>query len=62
LLGPLAVVPLPVKFRIAFGEPLHFDGDPNDEDAHIARKVEMVKERIRELVREGLDARDGWFS
>ena len=27
----------------------------------LAEHVETVKERIRELVAEGLDARDGWF-
>ncbi|MCA9509492.1 MAG: lysophospholipid acyltransferase family protein [Myxococcota bacterium] len=61
LLGPLAVIPLPVKFRIAFGEPLHFAGDPNDEDAHVREHVRVVEDRIRALVRQGLDARDGWF-
>jgi 1-acyl-sn-glycerol-3-phosphate acyltransferase len=61
LLGPLAAIPLPVKFRIRFGEPLHFEGDPNDDNKRIARHVETVKDRIRVLVAEGLAARDGWF-
>lgn len=61
LFGALALVPLPVKFRIRFGEPLHFDGDPNDDNTRISGHVEIVKDRIRALVAEGLDARDGWF-
>jgi len=61
LLGPLAIVPLPVKFRIAFGEPLVFGGDPNDDDKRIREHVCVVEKRIEELIRKGLDARDGWF-
>lgn len=61
-LGPLAIVPLPVKFRIHFGEPLLFEGDPHDEDSVVEERVEVVKDAIRELVQEGLDEREGWFS
>ena len=61
LLGPLAIVPLPVKFRLRFGEPLCFEGDPHDEDAAIEDRVDVVKDSIRNLVQEGLDERQGWF-
>ncbi|MEE3329429.1 MAG: lysophospholipid acyltransferase family protein [Myxococcota bacterium] len=61
LLGPLAIVPLPVKFRIEFGEPIVFKGDPNDDDARISKHVDVVKDRIHELVQHGLEQRDGWF-
>jgi 1-acyl-sn-glycerol-3-phosphate acyltransferase len=61
-LGALAVVPLPVKFRLHFGEPLRFDGDPHDEDSAIEERVEVVKDSIRELIQEGLEEREGWFS
>ena len=61
LLGPLAIVPLPVKFRLHFGEPLSFEGDPHDEDAAIEDRVDVVKDSIRNLVQEGLDERQGWF-
>jgi len=61
LLGPLAIVPLPVKFRLHFGEPLHFEGDPHDEDAAIEERVDVVKDSIRNLIQEGLDERQGWF-
>ncbi len=62
LLGPLAIVPLPVKFRLHFGEPLLFEGDPHDEDSAVEKQVEVVKDAIRELVQEGLEEREGWFS
>jgi 1-acyl-sn-glycerol-3-phosphate acyltransferase len=60
-LGLAGFVPLPVKFRIRFGEPLYFSGDPSEEDAEVERKVEVVKDAIRALVAEGLEARRGWF-
>lgn len=60
-LGLAGFLPLPVKFRIRFGAPLRFDGDPHDDDAHIEKHVEVVKDRIRELVAEGLEERQSWF-
>lgn len=62
LLGPLAIVPLPVKFRLHFGEPMLFDGDANEDDAAIEKKVEVVKAAIADGIREGLAARKGWFA
>ncbi len=61
-LGVAGFIPLPTKFRIRFGEPLYFEGDPNDEDAGIQRHVDVVKDRIEALVAEGLAARRGWFA
>ncbi len=61
-LGLLGFVPLPVKFRIHFGEPMHFEGDPSEEDAHIEPKVEAVKSAIRSLIREARAKRKGWFA
>ncbi len=61
-LGPVGLLPLPVKFRIHFGEPLRFGGDPSEDDAAIAERVERVKDSIRELVRAAREARSGWFS
>jgi 1-acyl-sn-glycerol-3-phosphate acyltransferase len=61
-LGLAGFVPLPVKFRMHFGEPLRFDGDPNEEDAEVEKKVDVVKDAIRGLIRDGLAARKGWFS
>ena len=47
LLFPLGLLPLPVKYRIHFGEPLHFSGNANDEDAVIRQKVETVRSSIQ---------------
>jgi 1-acyl-sn-glycerol-3-phosphate acyltransferase len=60
-LGLLGFLPLPVKFRLHFGEPLRFEGEAHEDDAAIEARVEVVKERIRALVAEGLRARKGWF-
>ncbi len=60
-LGPLGFVPLPSKFRIHFGDPLCFEGDPSEEDARVEEKVEVVKQAIRRLVSEGLEARGSAF-
>jgi len=60
-LGPLGMLPLPVKFRLHFGEPLRFEGDPSGEDAEIETKVEVVKNAIRSLIAAGLSARRSWF-
>lgn len=61
-LGLAGFLPLPVKFRLHFGEPLRFDGDPNEEDAEIQKKVDIVKDAIRAGIAEGLAARRGWFA
>jgi 1-acyl-sn-glycerol-3-phosphate acyltransferase len=60
-LGLAGFLPLPVKFRLRFGNPLRFEGDPNEDDAHIEKHVEVVKDRIRELVAESLEQRQSWF-
>lgn len=60
-LGPAGFIPLPTKFQIRFGEPLRFEGDPNDEDAVVQGHVDRVKDEIRALVDEGLAARRTWF-
>ncbi|MCP4599032.1 MAG: acyltransferase family protein [Proteobacteria bacterium] len=46
----LGLLPLPVRYRLQFGEPMHFDGDPDDEDAVVQHKVDQVKDRVKELV------------
>lgn len=61
-LGLGGFVPLPVKFRLHFGEPLCFEGEADDEDAVVEKHVEIVKAAIRDLVDAGLTERQGWFS
>lgn len=60
--GPLGLWPLPVKYRLYFGKPLHFEGDPNDEDAEMQLKVDRVKDAIHGLLQRGLREREGVFT
>jgi 1-acyl-sn-glycerol-3-phosphate acyltransferase len=61
LLGPLGLLPLPVKYRIYFGKPLSFDGGPDDEDAVIDKKVARVVSAIQGMLDQGLRERAGIF-
>jgi 1-acyl-sn-glycerol-3-phosphate acyltransferase len=58
---PGAAFALPVKYRIHFGAPLHFEGDAWDRDAVIAQKIETVRDAIRALLARGLAERPGIF-
>jgi len=61
LLGPLSMVPLPTKFILNFGPPLHFHGDHNASDAEVADKVEQVKTALDVQIQRGLSMRKGIF-
>jgi hypothetical protein len=61
LLLPGGFLPLPTKYRLYFGEPLRFDGDPDDDDAVIEAKVHTVKATIDDMIRRGLDERQNIF-
>ena len=60
-LGPLGMVPLPARYHIEFGAPMHFRGDANDEDEVIEEKVLEVKSTIQQMVRKGLAERRSIF-
>jgi len=60
-LGPLGILPLPVKYHLHFGEPLRFEGGPTEEDAVIEEKVDRVKQAIGDLFERGLAERRGVF-
>jgi 1-acyl-sn-glycerol-3-phosphate acyltransferase len=60
-LGPLGLIPLPSKYRIYFGEPMWFEGNPNDEDEVIGEKVDQVKTRIADMLAHGLAQRRAIF-
>jgi 1-acyl-sn-glycerol-3-phosphate acyltransferase len=53
---------MPVKYRIHFGDPIYFEGDPNDDDAVMEEKVEAVKEAITGLLEKGRLERRGIFT
>jgi 1-acyl-sn-glycerol-3-phosphate acyltransferase len=58
-LGMLA--PLPTRYRLHFGEPIHFSGDPDDDDAVIEQKVEVVQKTIQSMLHRGLRERKSIF-
>ena len=60
-LGPLGLLPLPVKYRIYFGEPLELEGDANDEDAAVEAHVARVRGAVEALLARGLRERRGIF-
>ena len=60
-LGPLGMMPLPVKYNIYFGEPMWFEGNPSDEDEVIGEKVDQVKAVISDMLARGLASRRSLF-
>jgi 1-acyl-sn-glycerol-3-phosphate acyltransferase len=54
-------IPLPTKYRIYFGDPLHFTGRPDDEDSELDKKVRTVKAAIQSMLHQGLKERRGVF-
>ncbi|CAN5923481.1 hypothetical protein BH11MYX4_BH11MYX4_25590 [soil metagenome] len=61
LLLPFGALPLPTRYRITFGEPMRFEGDPDDDDAIIEEKVFAVKATIQSMLNRGLKARKSIF-
>ncbi|NVB85563.1 MAG: acyltransferase family protein [Kofleriaceae bacterium] len=57
----VAPLPLPVKYRLYFGEPMKFSGDPDDDDDLLDDKVKQVKNRIQGMIHQGLRAREHVF-
>ena len=56
------MLPLPVKYRIYFGEPMRFEGDSADDDETIQRNVDAVKETIETALARGVREREGIFA
>lgn len=54
-------LPLPSRYRLYFGAPLHFTGRADDEDAELDKKVRSVKEAITALLQRGLQERKHVF-
>lgn len=53
--------PLPTRYRVYFGEPMVFDGDPDDDDAVIGEKVAEVQATVQRMVDRGLERRRAVF-
>jgi 1-acyl-sn-glycerol-3-phosphate acyltransferase len=60
-LGPLAYFPLPTKFYVRFGAPMHFDGPFDDEDEVVQAKADTVKARVQQLIDDLLRERQSVF-
>jgi 1-acyl-sn-glycerol-3-phosphate acyltransferase len=61
LLVPGGQFPLPTRYRLYFGEPLRFRGDPDDDDSVIEEKVWVVKATIQSMLNQGLAERKHLF-
>lgn len=61
LLGPLAYLPMPVRFHVHFGDPILFSGRFDDEDEVIDEKVDVVMASVDKLIAAGRASRQGWF-
>ena len=55
------LMPLPTKYRVYFGEPMRFSGDPDDEDAVIDEKVWAVQTTVQSMVNRALRERRSIF-
>jgi 1-acyl-sn-glycerol-3-phosphate acyltransferase len=53
--------PLPVRYRLYFGEPMRFKGHPDEDDQTIERKVKMVRSAVQALIHRGLRERKNVF-
>ena len=54
-------LPLPTRYRIYFGQPLAFDGDPDDDDTEIERRVALVRSTIQRMLYRGVSERKSVF-
>jgi 1-acyl-sn-glycerol-3-phosphate acyltransferase len=61
LLGPLGLLPLPVKYRIHLGAPIRFVGSANEDDAKVEARVAGVKIAIDKLLEAGRRERKNPF-
>ena len=55
------LIPLPVKYRVYFGDSMHFTGDPDDDDEILVEMANQVKTAIASLLERGLKERNGIF-
>jgi 1-acyl-sn-glycerol-3-phosphate acyltransferase len=57
----LGWLPAPTKYHVHVGDPMHFQGDPDDEDQEIERKVWVVRTTIQSMLNRGLKDRKSIF-
>jgi 1-acyl-sn-glycerol-3-phosphate acyltransferase len=49
----ILLVPKPTRFQLLYGKPMYFEGTGHEHDEVVAAMVDQVKERIRDLIRQG---------
>ncbi|PZR11969.1 MAG: glycerol acyltransferase [Archangium gephyra] len=54
-------LPLPVKYRLHFGDPISFTGSHDDDDVELEKKVKVVKAAIQSMIEHGLSQRKAVF-
>ena len=52
------LVPKPTRFQLLYGAPMSFEGTGHERDEVIAEKVDLVKARIADLIRQGRALRE----
>jgi 1-acyl-sn-glycerol-3-phosphate acyltransferase len=64
-LGPLGLLPAPTKWKVVFGEPIHFDAygpEAADDDLLVGRLAERVRATIQAMLDRALAGRSSiWF-
>jgi 1-acyl-sn-glycerol-3-phosphate acyltransferase len=58
---PGGQLPLPTRYRIYFGEPQTFHGDPDEDDSVIEEKVQTVRQTIQSMLNRGTKERKHIF-
>lgn len=58
---PFGALPLPTRYRLYFGAPMTFEGDPDDDDAVMEEKVWLVRATVQSMVNRGLKERKHVF-
>jgi len=54
----IVLVPKPTRFQLLYGKPMYFEGTGHERDEVVAAMVDQVKERIRDLIRQGRQLRE----
>jgi 1-acyl-sn-glycerol-3-phosphate acyltransferase len=54
----ILLVPKPTRFQLLYGKPMHFEGTGHERDELVNEMVDQVKERIRDLIRQGRQLRE----
>jgi len=61
LFVPGGQLPLPTKYRLWFGEPMHFSGDADDDDTVVEEKAWLVRQTIQSMLNRALQERKNVF-